>query len=731
MVKLKLSLGSLILFGLLLFGIFLRLHRISTESISLEEYACVANLNEDSVLSFISIQRTTYPYGGILFPILQFLWSKFVGSGIVSLRIFSLLFWIATYTLIIMFAYYHEKKSRLPNGVSLVVAIGLSFSPALIFLGQEARMYMCYIFLSWCAIISLYHFSIKPNSSVWGLIWTLSNICLLWTHHAGILVWCVGALITGIMFITTPSIRRNLLYFAGIHLVVALGWLAWLLTIPPQPSELHQYYLPPNMKNLLELPFAFNVVRYGGICPADPYLSFSFLPQQLGEILRVSHKSLNTVVIGFSYLSIIGLGIGFFRSKDKEERNLFIILNTFLLLPPLILFVIAQIGPPVFTSRYLVFVLPLHFFGLGVLVAYAKRIFQISFILAIFLLLLYQIGYMASGPWRMDWKGVGNSILKQASEKDLVLIRDPFWTKIFEVNCPNFTLPLSDMYTYDGILDVAKVYLSTFTDSKEPSPSIWVIVPDVYGEGEPTLLSHTEAQIFSTSIRLFHGEQRIWLYRLQLNSIPPIEEYSLLLTGLDFILKEVSKETPKKIDQFYRIHRYDHDRTQFHLVRTSLALSRIGNYYTAGKLLNLAWNRNPNRIIEDYKLLSEIDSSILTSYLDLGIATLFEGVKCFSEGDFGFTRKLFLDLCSLFPNDPLPYWFLANLSEKSGDKNEADEYWRKVFICSPILPLGWHILYEPAVITLDPHTLSLAEKREKELDIITENIEDQIRWFLK
>ncbi|MCX8064856.1 MAG: hypothetical protein N3G21_06750, partial [Candidatus Hydrogenedentes bacterium] len=678
--------------GLLIVGIFLRLSRISTESISLEEYACIANLNVDGVINFISVQRNTYPYGGILFPVLQFLWAQIAGSNIVSLRIFSLLFWVATYILIVIFAHHEENRSRLPKGVSIIISVGLSFSPALIFLGQEARMYMGYIFFSWCAIISLYYFLIKHGSVGWGIVWTVSNICSLWIHHTGIVVWCIGALVVGLMGIFIPSIRRRLFYFAIVHFVVACIWVVWLITIPPQPPQLHQYYLTPTIRNLLEFPFAFNVVRFGGICPADPYLSFYYLPKSLGDFLRFSNKSFNFALIGISYLSIIGLVIGIFQVKVKESKSLLYLLSAFLLLPPLILFLIARVGPPAFTSRYLVFILPIHFFGLGIIAGSAKRFLRFGFIFLVILLLTYQIGYMFSGHWRMDWKGVGETIFKQASSKDLVIIRDPFWSKIFEINCPELALPVSDMYTYEGILEVATVYLSASLREDMLSSAVWVVVPDVYGEGEPVLLSHKDSQKFSISARMFPGEQRIWLYKILLNSIPPREEYSLLLPRLNLIVGRIFELSPEELEEFYRLHRYDHDRTQFHFIRTALVVAEKNKYFTAGELIMSAWDRNPNRILEDYKFFSDMGYYLETNGED-ATAYLWEGVKCFLENDFETARSIFLDLSVVFPNDPLTYWLLARVYEKLNDVSKADWFWRKVFICSPILPLGWHLLY--------------------------------------
>ncbi len=554
--RIKLNIVSILTYlSLLVIGVLLRLYRISTESISLEEYACIANLNADSILNFVALQRDTYPFGGIFFPLLQFLWVRLVNNDIVSLRLFSLMFWVATYILIVWFISNEERKSNLPSGVSLLSAIGLCFSPAFIFLGQEARMYMAYVFFAWCSIISFYYLLLQANSSLRGLLWITSNGCLLWTHHIGIVLWCVEVLIAGILFIQKPIFRNSLLLLGIFHLVIAIFWFVWILTIPSQPPQLYQYYIAPSIKNLIEFPFAFNVVGYGGICPADAYLSFNYLPRSIGEILKASHRQFNLVLMIVSSLSVLGF-IYSATLRAPEQKKLSLYLLSFFVFSPSLLFLIARLGPPAFTSRYLVFLVPLHFCGLGILISPARKIFKKAFTLMVCLLLFYQIGYMVSANWRMDWKGVGNTISARGSHNDLIIIRDPFWTKIFEINSPDISIPVSDAYTYGGIIDMAKVYLSSWWDRGLPV-SVWVVVPDVYGEGLPTLMLHIDKSIFSVSVRMFPGEQKIWLYRLSLNSLPPYQPYTTLLSVFTKPLPLLLKQATQRIPQYYKAHRYE------------------------------------------------------------------------------------------------------------------------------------------------------------------------------
>ncbi len=718
--RIRSNINLLLYISLLVIGVFLRLYRISTESISLEEYACIANLNAEGLFKFISLQRHTYPFGGILFPLLQFLWVRFAENNIVSLRVLSILFWVATYILIVGFVHREERKSTLPEGVSVFVAVGLCFSPALIFLGQEARMYMAYVFFAWCSIISLYYLLQKPESYLRCFLWCISNACLLWTHHAGIVLWCVEGLIVGVLFIRKFEVRKYLLLGGVFHFVLVLLWLVWILTIPPQPPELYQYYLPPTIRNLVEFPLAFNIVRYGGICPADAYLSFYYLPQPIGEIVRCSHKALNTLLLIISGFSILGF-VAWTAQSIQNGYKLPLYLLILFTLPPIFLFLIARLGPPVFTSRYLVFLLPFHFCGLGMLISPARKIFRLEFTLIVCLLLFYQIGYMVSAKWRTDWKGVGEVISARAGVNDLIIVWDPFWTKLFEINCPNVGIPVSDVYTYGGIVEIAKVYLSSLRRDKI-NASIWVVAPDVHGKGVPTLMSHIENQYFSASVRMLPGELRIWLYKLDLTASPPTRFYTALLPAftksLPYLLEE---ETIEKVRNYYKQHRFDHDRTGFHLVRTGLVLAMNRKFSVAKDLITEAWNKNPNRIVEDCKFFSELVSEDFFEN-NVSLALFREGLKCYLEKDFTLAVDSFLQISFENPEDPLPYWFLAKAYDNLSNTTQADFFWRGVFNLEPILPIGWHLSYEPAVITLDRDALTLARQREDRLGIVTDEL---------
>ncbi len=165
------------------------------------------------------------------------------------------------------------------------------------------------------------------------------------------------------------------------------------------------------------------------------------------------------------------------------------------------------------------------------------------------------------------------------------------------------------------------------------------------------------------------------------------------------------------------------DRTQFHLVRAGLVLAMDNEFDLAGNLIIEAWNKNPNRILQDWELFPElVYANAFCSEIYTNFAYFREGLKCFLEKDFHPAIENFLQFYLEYPYDPLPLWFIAKAYDSLDETSRADFFWRNVFMSAPILPLGWHPSYESAVVTLDNNALSFAKRREEKLGIINDDL---------
>lgn len=724
--------------ALLIVGISLRLYRISQESISLEEYACIANLNIESISHFIHEQRNTYPYGGILFPLLQYFWGKFFGTGIVSLRLFSLSFWTAFYLMFWTALSRLEKQNKLPFGSKVIVAIGLVLSPSLIFIGQEARMYMAYLFFTWLSFFLFIEVVENLSNKKIIFCWIIVNQLLLWNHHIGVIIWATEFLLLLIIQCRNKVLLRKSFFLIAIHTLLLLPWCTWILTIPPQPGELHRYYLKPSLWQLLSFPFILNIVGKGGICPIGVMHPWQYSTTGLGAFLHHSQRGFEFALILFSVLGLLGLIYGYIQTWIKKEsfhRVPFLFLSLFII-PPLLLFLLTRLGPPVFTTRYIVFILPLPFIGMGYFLPQTGKVISSFLMVPLVIVLLYPIGIMTQSSWRMDWKGVGKTISENSRAQELVILRDPFWMPIFKLNNKNISTPITDAYTEEGLIELTKTYFMALNDRENKHTKVWIIIPDVYGTGLNTFTMLLKQHGFPFFVQVFPGEQKIYLYQVS----PPQDllQQDIFTVNIEInkLIRKIFKEGNPLTEKFYQQHRYDHDRTLFHFIRCAIELARHKKYKQAGYLLKSAWERNPNLIIQTYEVFSstvnfERECRLLDSANLKNLPVLFwNGVKCFSEYDFAGAIIYFSELVNKYDTEPLFWWFFAQTYENLSQIDEANWGWTILFHLQPVLPLGWHFIYHPSAITCNKTAVESAFHRAEILQIITEHLNKDIDYSL-
>lgn len=725
--------------ALLIIGISLRLYRISQESISLEEYACIANLNIETISHFIREQRNTYPYGGILFPLLQYFWVKCFGTGIVSLRLFSISFWVVFYLMFWFALHKLERQNKFPTGSRIVIAIGLVLSPALIFIGQEARMYMAYLFFVWFSFFLFVRIIEDISNKKLIICWVIANQLLLWTHHIGVIIWTTEFLLLLIMHCRNKVHLKKSLFLIAIHALLLLPWCIWILTIPPQPGELHRYYLKPSLWQLLSFPFVLNIVGKGGICPIGVMQPWQYSTTGFGAFLHHSQRGFDFALLLFSVLGLLGLIYECIQSWIKKDRFLllpFLFLSLFII-PPLLLFLLARFGPPVFTTRYIVFLIPLHFIGLGYFLPQIGKVIASFLIALLVIVLLYPIGIMTQSSWRMDWKGVGKTISENSMPQDLVILRDPFWMPIFKLNNRNIAIPATSAYTEEGLIALAKAYFMALDKQGNKHTKVWLIIPDVYGTGLNTFPMLLKQHSFPFFVQVFPGEQKIYLYQVSLPQDLLQQNIFTINIEIKKLIRKIFKEGNPLTEKFYQQHRYDHDRTAFHFIRCAIELAKHKKYRQAEYLLQNAWEQNPNLIIQTYEgfypiIIFERECRFLdytTSKKDLSVL-LWNGVKCFSEHDYAGAISYFSELVNKNDTEPLFWWFFAQTCDRLSRIDEANWGWTMLFHLQPVLPLGWHFIYHPSAITCNKTEVKSAFHRAENLQILTEHLNKDINYSL-
>jgi len=630
-----------------------------------------------------------------------------------------------------------EKQNQLPIGVRVLVGIGIALAPALIFIGQEARMYMAYLFFVWASFFLFLKVLEDPFHIPTVLSWIVVNQMLLWTHHIGIIIWATELLLLFILQVRRGNYLKWALGLITIHGFFLIPWLVWIVTIPPQPGELHRYYLKPSFWQLLTFPFFLNWVGKGGICPIGIARPWQYSMTGWGSFLHYSQSGFEFAMVLLSVLGFLGLLLGSIRSWKERKLSVVLFMLGLFVIPLFLLFVLARLGPPVFTTRYIVFLLPLHFIGIGFLISQRKKIYFVCLSTLLVIVFLYQIGVMRESAWRMDWKGVGRTIDEYSGPQDLVIVHDPFWTPIFKLNNSNFSVPVTDAYTETGLVDLSRAYFNSLNLQRRKGVNVWLVVPDIFEAGLgniPEILQKYNLPFF---VRVFPGEQKIYLYQISAPTHIVKQNFFTIWIDTKRILMRLFKDDSHRVEMFYKQHRYDPDRTSFHFIRCALELSRQKKYKEAGYLLHYAWEQNPNQLLPFYEYFGKTVNFEDVCDISIGVprevnvvSLLWKGTECFTQKDYKGAQFYFSKLTNECPDEPLFVWLLAQTYDRLNELENSNWAWVQLFSLQPVLPIGWHFIYHPSVITWERASVDKAFHRAENLNIVTEHLHADIDFSL-
>ncbi len=353
-------------------------------------------------------------------------WEVLFGTGLFTIRFFSLLFFFLALPAI----FYLAKESynyRVAYGVALMTAV----SPFLNWYGSEARMYSLIFLLTTCSHLLFVRLWKAPQTSYW-YYYAIVSIVGLFTHFFFafvVVVQVVFFLTHRTLFAPRSSARFSLIALVALSCVGAWFWYR-------------------------------NIVGAG---LNDPVLarptSFDFFNVFSNFFIGFQTDSLNTillslwpilVLVGFTFIS---------KRREHESETMYFIIASFL--PIIMAFVVSALLQPLFLSRYLIICLPsIYILAVYYLSSYKGKIgdFAVSVLIVFMVLMLaVQAGEMRS-PVKENYKSAVEYIERRAQPSD-----------IFVVSAPFITYPVE--YYYDG-----KARLTTFpkweryTESLVPEP---------------------------------------------------------------------------------------------------------------------------------------------------------------------------------------------------------------------------------------------------------------------
>jgi 4-amino-4-deoxy-L-arabinose transferase-like glycosyltransferase len=338
---------------------------------------------------------------GPLYYLLLRPWLRVVGQSEFSLRFFSVFFGVLAVPLIFRLA---QRLFLRQYDVALVAVLLATTSPYLAWYSQEGKMYALVVFL---VLLSMERYLTALEKGGWHrwAMYILATATAIYVHVIAALIIPVQ-IVT--FFLQSHAVRRARwrpwLATLAILILPYLPLLAWQLPLILTPAETGFRFVPLHGM-LLSL---WDSYSFGVVQDAVPWSAVAFTAALVAAVLL------------------------FFQ--DRASRTVFGVLVCWLLLPVLSLFLITLVRP-LFTARYLVYVVPAYLLLLAAgIVAVGRRTRLLAGLLLIAILAVNGWGLRLQSQTliKADYRSATEYLLSRAGPQDLILFQIPYGRHSFE-----------------------------------------------------------------------------------------------------------------------------------------------------------------------------------------------------------------------------------------------------------------------------------------------------------
>jgi mannosyltransferase len=327
-----------------------------------------------------------------LYPLVLHFWQLFFGSEVVTVRLLSLLVFLATIPV-----FYVAARQFLHRRWALVATALVSLSPFINWFANDAS---AYVLLGLLAVCSQYFFTkIVAGNKGWLAYGTFA-VLGLYTHYffALTLLIQVGMVLfswRGLL----PSARTKII---GLATVALSAWLPWLYYVHTREPVLA---LTP----LTSAPSSIDVF---GV-----FSQFS---------LGFQSSSIHTLVIACWPLLML---IGFFAvQRQLRVSSIMVYIAAAGLLPVALAYLISLFTAPLFASSYMVAVVaPLTILVVWLISHYRRTYAVMACSLAVLgsIVALYHQANSPANPAKQDYKTAAMEVGSKATPKDIVVLAAP------------------------------------------------------------------------------------------------------------------------------------------------------------------------------------------------------------------------------------------------------------------------------------------------------------------
>lgn len=507
-------------------SLVLRLFGITQESLWWDEYTSHVYLDAPSLLEFLWLNRTLDPLTLPFYYTLEYLWNHYVTDSVLGLRLLSIA--IGAVTLPLVYSLGKHLYGRQAGYVAIAL---LALSPVHIHHSQSIRMYVVFVFLATAVVVTFTRLLGRPGWSTW-FFHGLASFLMYWTHpFAGLVPAALGG------FLLLRYRRRKGLFWRWTLLQVFLyaPTLIYLSTVRFWPQDSTSRWIEkPGIGALLADLFFDDINAFHW------QLRLSDFAQRIAAV-RMVFDLLFTVLIA---LLLLWTALRLVRRrKDVEEvphHEQTLLLVVWLVLPPLMLFVLSHILRPCMFPRYTVHcIVPLYLLLGGTAASIRKTAWRSTVIPLLVSSMFLQWAWLQPGPQRTDWRSAGALLHEETSEGDVVLVENFLWRDVFTHNLKHLTrgplpLPVAAAKTPDLLAAQAALCTGVLPGQSPPNqtPRVWAVLAlDYFDPGWPARFEQCLRDWGIAFERTaFPSIRRITVYKLTSPPSVPVPSMKALFT---------------------------------------------------------------------------------------------------------------------------------------------------------------------------------------------------------
>jgi len=361
--------------------------------------------------------------------------------------------------------------------VALLAALFVATAPYGIWYGQEAKMYALLTVLVPASLLAIVEIARRGGWAPWAALYLLTSLTF-YTHLLAVLVVAVQALWLLILPWAPP--RRRVPGIILYLLMLGLPYVPFLQWVPPMWTSAYQTGHP-----FVSLGTIFQILAGAfsrGVLGIQPV---SLLPYMIALVAGIALWPAAAGGRAAGLQAVDREGPRHAEPRLAARRGASLLLGIWLLAPPLLIYVVS-LGMPIFTDRYLIWILPAYCALLACGVVALNRIWRpigVAVTLVIFALNGWSVYLQASQPIKADFRAAASYVLASHQPDDVVLYQIPYNRFTFSYYASRNADPedpvwtgIEGPYTNNGMTEAeADAWMATRIGSAQ---TVWLIMSE-------------------------------------------------------------------------------------------------------------------------------------------------------------------------------------------------------------------------------------------------------------